>query len=338
MFIATLVAVGAIPSGCAQPRGPLFTDIEPARVWPAPPDSARIKLVGVIAGSKDLNAEVTSKEAFLTALRGPRPPIKFSGPHSVAVRDTSMLAVADAAAAAVHIIDLDERTHTLVSGFGGELFQSPLGVAWAGDRLFVTDAQLGEVIELSSNGAFRRRFGASALERPVGIAYASQRDRLYVVDGDAHSVVTFDSQGRAVGSIGGPGSADGLFNYPTHVACTGERLLVADSGNFRVQLLDLDGVPIRTIGKKGNAAGDFSLPKGVAFDSEGHIYVVDTHFENVQVFDDAGRLLMAFGGEGRNLGSFWLPAGLSIDAADRIWVADAGNRRLQVFAYMRAAS
>ncbi|MCH7632502.1 MAG: 6-bladed beta-propeller, partial [Planctomycetes bacterium] len=116
----------------------------------------------------------------------------------------------------------------------------------------------------------------------------------------------------------------------------GDKLLVSDSGNFRVQLLDLEGRPIRTIGQKGDGAGDFSLPKGVAFDSEGHIYVVDAQFENVQVFDSAGQLLMAFGREGTDLGAFWLPSGLTIDDEDRIWVADAGNRRVQLFTYLRA--
>ena len=105
-----------------------------------------------------------------------------------------------------------------------------------------------------------------------------------------------------------------------------------------MQLLDLDGRCVRTIGQKGNGAGDFALPKGEAFDREGHIYVVDAHFENIQVFDVQGRLLMAFGREGRGAGRFSLPAGLTIDARDRIWVADSGNRRLQVFAYLRTAS
>jgi DNA-binding beta-propeller fold protein YncE len=103
-------------------------------------------------------------------------------------------------------------------------------------------------------------------------------------------------------------------------------------------LLDLDGVCLKTIGKKGDGAGDFALPKGVAFDSEGHIYVVDAQFENIQVFDPNGQLLMAFGEEGNGLGEFSLPAGLMIDGMDRIWVADAGNHRIQVFSYMRTSS
>ncbi len=332
--ILTLAAVQV--AGCARPRGMLFPALDRPQLWPAPPSTPRIKLIGTLRDSGDLRAAVSGKEAFASAFRGPRPPIRFSSPHTIAVNATSLLAVADTGASAVHVIDLERRTHTRVTGFLSEKFAAPVGVAWAGDRLFVTDAKRGEVVELDTQGGYVRRFGAAVLRRPVGIAFASGRNELYVVDGDAHTVVRFDLSGRHVATIGRRGSAPGEFNYPSHLCIRGDKLLVSDSGNFRVQLLDLEGRPIRTIGQKGDGAGDFSLPKGVAFDSEGHIYVVDAQFENVQVFDSAGQLLMAFGREGTDLGAFWLPSGLTIDDEDRIWVADTGNRRVQLFSYLRA--
>ncbi len=323
-------------AGCARERGPLFLQFDPPRVWPGPPERARIRHLGVLRGSQDLNAGVSGLEVIKAALRGPRPAIQFSGPHSVAVSLHGLLAVADGAGAAVHVIDPEGRTHLVVSGWEEERFGVPIGVAWAGERLFVTDAQRHEVIELDAGGQVRRRFGSDKLVRPVGIAYAGHRDRLYVVDGGAHCVQVFDLCGRHVERIGQRGARPGQFNFPSHVCCDNERLLVSDSGNFRVQLLDLDGGPIRVFGQKGDAAGDFALPKGVGFDSEGNIYVVDARFEIIQVFDDSGRLLLAFGQEGLGPGEFWLPAGLAIDARDRIWVADAGNRRIQVFQYVRS--
>ena len=69
----------------------------------------------------------------------------------------------------------------------------------------------------------------------------------------------------------------------------------------------------------------------MAFDADGHVWVVDAQFENVQGFDTDGRLLMAFGSEGRGVGEFWLPAGICIDARNRMWIADTYNRRVQVF-------
>jgi DNA-binding beta-propeller fold protein YncE len=256
----------------------------------------------------------------------------------VSIGPADLIAVADGTGGGVHILDLDSREHCVVSGFGDQRFAIPLGVAWAGTRLFVTDAKRAEVVELDAQGGFRGRFGQDVLVRPVGIAHVAERNQLCVVDGGDHALKLFDLDGTFIGTIGHRGTGPGEFNFPTHVCCTGDRLLVSDTGNFRVQLLDLDGKCLRTIGRKGDGAGDFSLPKGVAVDSEGHIYVVDAQFENVQVFQEAGHLLMAFGEEGDAPGRFSLPAGLAIDNKDRIWVADSGNHRLQVFAYIMRTS
>ncbi|MEE9295215.1 MAG: 6-bladed beta-propeller [Phycisphaerae bacterium] len=320
--------------GCARPEGLLFPAMEPPMVWPPSPNRPRIRYVGTLSDSGDLKAAQSGLEVTKAVFRGPRPPIRFAGPLAVAVHPRGVLAVADGAAAAVHLIDLEARTHRRVNGWDDQRFVVPLGVAWAGDRLFVSDAQRHEVIELDMQGRYLRRFGAEVLSRPVGIAYLPDRDRLYVVDGASHRLAVFDLTGALVETIGQRGAGPGEFNFPTHICYADGRLLVADSGNFRVQLLDPDGRCLRTIGQEGDGAGDFAMPKGVAFDSDGHVYVGDTRFENIQVFDVDGRLLMAWGEEGGDVGEFSLPAGLAIDERDRIWVADAGNRRIQVFAYM----
>ncbi len=322
--------------GCGRPAGPLFAPVKPAAAWPPKPDVARIRWVGSIAGSQDLHAATPGSEVFKAALRGPRPPIRFAGPHGMAISGNGRwLAVADSAGGSVHVLDLTGRTHCLIGGWSGERLGSPVGVVWVGDRLFVTDAKRHEVFVFDRAGSFVRRFGTDALSRPVGIAYVPSRDRLYVVDGGAHCIQVLDTSGATVSTLGRRGTAPGEFNYPSHIAVRDDMLAVSDSGNFRVQLMDLDGNCLRVIGKKGDGAGDFSLPKGVAFDSDGHLYVVDAQFENVQVFDTSGQLLLAFGEEGRGVGRFWLPAGLAIDASDRIWVADSGNRRICAFDYLK---
>lgn len=340
VWISALVAasqVGGVP-GCARPQGELFPALETPRRWPPAPEPARIRLVGILRDSRDLKPARSGLEVFQAALRGPRPPIPLSSPHGVAVNGSGVVAVADAAAGAVHLIDLQRRTHRFITGFLQERFNTPIGVCWLGRRLFVTDAGRGEIVELDGQGKCQQHFGGSTLSRPVGIACCAPRESLYVVDSHAHRLVVFDAAGHVIQTIGTRGGGPGEFNFPTHVACRDDALLVADSGNFRVQLLDLDGTWKRSIGQKGDAAGDLSLPKGVTFDTDGHIYVVDAHFENVQIFDGRGRLLMAFGQEGSGLGEFSLPAGIAIDGLNRIWVTDSGNRRLQVFEYLGSPS
>jgi DNA-binding beta-propeller fold protein YncE len=316
----------------------MFAPVGRAPVWPAPPETARIRFVGTYASSDVLKAGKSGGEVVKDVLRGPRPSVKLTAPQAVAIGPGGLLAVADGAGAAVHIINITNRSHTLVGGWAEERFAVPFGVTWAGERLFVTDAQRKEVIELTFDGTFRNRFGGGELSRPVGIAFVAQREQLYVVDGGAHCVRTFDLDGRPISQFGGRGSDPGWFNFPSHVTAAGDRLILADGGNFRVQLLDLDGGSRGVIGKKGDAAGDFALPKGVAVDADGNIHVVDSQFENVQIFNDGGQLLLAFGEEGTAIGKFSLPAGLAIGDDDRIWVADAGNHRLQIFQYLRAAS
>ena len=333
---AALIGTLGLLTGCGKPQGTLFPEIKPAVVWPSTPELPRIRLVGMISGSRDLHAAVSGAEVFKAVLRGPRPPINLSSPNMVALGPGRLIAVSDGSGGAVHLIDLDQRTHRTCSGWSDdERFDVPIGVAWVGNRLFVSDAGRHEIIELDDFGGYRGRFGSEELSRPVGIAYVSEKRRLYVVDGAAHDLVVFDLDGTFERRIGRRGSAPGTFNFPSHIACRDDRLLVADSGNFRVQMLDLEGACLKIIGQKGDGAGDFSLPKGVAFNSDGHIYVADSHFENVQIFDEEGRLLLAIGEEGTAAGSFSLPAGIAIDENDRIWVADAGNRRLQVFDYLR---
>lgn len=327
-----------VTAGCARPQGVLFPQLDPPRVWPPPPDTPRIRLLAILSDSRDLRAGQSAMEVIKAAFRGPRPPVKFSGPHGLAVRNPGVLAIADPSGGSIHLIDLDSRSHRMVSGFGDQRFVTPVGAAWAGERLFVTDARRHEVIELDSKGGFRQRFGSDVLMRPVGIAYVPKLRQLYVVDGNAHHLIVFDLTGALIKTIGRRGTAPGEFNFPTHICSAGDRFLLADSGNFRVQLLDLDGRCLKTIGQKGDGAGDLSMPKGVAFDGDGHVYVVDAHFENIQIFNQVGQLLMAFGEEGSGPGRFSLPAGLAIDDQDRIWVADSGNRRVQVFEYMRTSS
>ena len=337
MMVMAVVVTNFV-TGCGHPKGILFEPIRPPVVWPKAPQVARLSLIGTIANSSDLKPAVSGGEAFRAVLRGRRPPIAFVKPHGVAVHRRGLVAVADTGAAAVHILDLHERTHVRITGWGDERFAAPIGVAWSTDRLYVTDASRHEVVALGFDGRFLAAFGAEVLQRPVGIAWDDGAQELFVVDGQAHVVQVFSRDGDPIRTIGGRGEAPGSFNFPSHIALRGDRILVADSGNFRVQLLDRQGACLRSIGSKGDAAGDFALPKGVAFDSDGHLYVVDAQFENIQIFDDHGRLLLAVGREGRGPGEFWLPAGIAIDDQDRVWVADGGNRRIQVFQYIKERS
>ncbi|MCH8148882.1 MAG: hypothetical protein IH987_13030, partial [Planctomycetes bacterium] len=159
------VVCAVVLSGCAHPKGVMFESIDPPKVWPPPPETARIRLIGELSDSSDLKAAVTGGEAFRTVFRGPRPSIRFLGPHGLAYHERGLLAVADTAGATVHLLDLESRTHVRIGGWNDERFHAPIGLAWVGDRLFVTDVGRGEIIEFNVHGEYRQRFGGDDLER-----------------------------------------------------------------------------------------------------------------------------------------------------------------------------
>ncbi len=373
-----LLAVGGmvfVASGCARPRKPL---LEPARerlVWPTPPEHERVRYLGQIVGPFEPATRSSWSAAWNRALFGPEDMTPLLTPQAVAVHaDGHRIAIADPNAHCVHLLDLatpqylrldaaklevlslqqaaglspPERGDSPSNGqsLPPPLPDAPIGVAWAGDTLWIADSRNPQVVLVELNDgakapARRRRkhrpltarvVDDESLIRPAGLAYNAINGRIYVADAGAHAVHVFEPTGVKLFSIGRRGAGPGEFNFPAHVACTSAGdIIVSDGMNFRVQRFTADGQWLGAFGRKGDAMGDFALPKGVAVDRNGHIWVVDAQFENVQAFDAEGRLLLAFGGEGRSAGEFWLPAGAAVDAQNRLWVADTYNRRVQVF-------
>ncbi|MDO8632090.1 MAG: 6-bladed beta-propeller [Phycisphaerales bacterium] len=332
-------------SGCARPTGAFFTRPQGRLVWPPSPEKPRIEYLGEFAGAIRASGDRSFGKAWNEFLYGPENPPSLVTPHAVAMNaDGTHLAVADPNAVCVHLLDLDRQTYRRIDGSPAAdiLLTCPIGVAWAGEDLYIVDSELHAVIRVAGVDwkADRRESGTASvsliaqdtLRRPAGIAYNATNDRLYVTDSWLHSVLVFDRSGLLVKSFGERGGGEGQFNFPSQITCSAEgAVLVADSMNFRVQRFSAEGEFLSEFGQKGDASGDFALPKGVAVDAQGSIWVVDAQFENVQAFTADGRLLMAIGGEGHGPGEFWLPAGVTIDARKRMWVADSYNRRVQGF-------
>jgi sugar lactone lactonase YvrE len=335
---SSLFAVVLLLPGCAQPKGEVFPPLDEPLVWPAAPETPRIRYVGALETTADLKAGRNVIESIGAALFGPEDERSMLTPFALNSDSRGRLFVCDSNAQVVHVFDLDRRTYDQWRPDDEEDpgFAQPVGIAIDGaDRVLVADSVGGSIVAFDSNGTFLGRIGESHLQRPGGLAFDRSRQRLFVADVAAHQIVVLSPEGALLDRIGGRGVAPGQFNYPTNVALDSKgRLYVSDTLNFRVQVLTPDLEPLRIIGRKGDLPGYFSQPKGLALDSEDHLYVVDAHFEAVQIFDREGRLLMTFGEEGRGPGQFWLPAGIHIDVNDRIWIADSYNRRVQVFDYL----
>ena len=277
------------------------------------------RLLGAVAGEPEFHALIT--------------------PYSVVADSKDRIIVTDPGAAGIHIFDFVQHKYKFISRQKeSDGLESPQCVAVdSADNIYVTDSYSGKIFVFDSTGKFQRVIGSvkgeGYFKRSTGIAVDSQAQRIYVTDTLRHLIFVLDMQGKVLQKIGGGGTGQGQFNFPTELRLDGEDLLVVDAMNFRVQVLDRSGKFQYAVGQIGDGLGGMFRPKGIGVDSEGHLYVVEGLSGLVQVFDRQGRLLYCFGQKGTGFGEFKLPAGLFIDRSDQVFVVDSYNRRVQVFQY-----
>jgi DNA-binding beta-propeller fold protein YncE len=119
--------------------------------------------------------------------------------------------------------------------------------------------------------------------------------------------------------IGGKGVAPGQFNKPRSVACDRHDNLYVVDMTGRVQKFSPTGVfllqwqmPQTEIGK----------PKGMGLDRDGHVLVLEPHYQRVNHFDEEGHLVSQWGKKGTNLSEFILPRSIAQNSAGDYFVSE----------------
>jgi DNA-binding beta-propeller fold protein YncE len=317
-------------AGCTAPETASPTPSpDVAIVWPAPPQSQRIRYLQSFSNPRDLGIRPSAFRKFMDAVAGKKD-TGMIRPYAVSAYGQNIL-VADPGLHAVHLFDRDKRSYLLISTLEDESLSSPVGVALAPDRIFIADSALGKVFILDRKGELLHSI--TGLQRPTGLAFDTQTKRLYVADTLSHRIVVFDDNGEKLFEFGKRGAGNGEFNFPSHIFISDGKLLINDNMNFKIQVFDIDGRFLSSFGDHGDGSGSFSQPKGVAADSQGNIYVAGATIDRVQVFSPKGEFLMAFGNKGGQAGEFLMPAGVTV-VDDHIYVADSYNRRIQIFQYV----
>jgi hypothetical protein len=74
----------------------------------------------------------------------------------------------------------------------------------------------------------------------------------------------------------------------------------------------------------------FYMPSDIAFDTQGHVYVLDFGNHRIQKFDSEGRYISTIGRKGQGPGEFQYPQSIDLDADGYLYVSDPGNRKIQV--------
>lgn len=342
MFAALATGLLAIVAGCATapPRE------EGHLVWPAPPQTTRIKFLRSVYSDENFRHELTATEQLLNFLGGQKPPPnRIVEPIGVAVSDDgARLYVSDYGQSAVFVFDFTHQTVSRI-GQGGVLAQ-PNGLALDGaGNLYVVESAKKGVSVFDPTGKPIRFITDPTIERPTGIAIDRVQGRVYVAD-TGHSSSTeqlvkiFDLQGQRVGAVGrGKGGAEGQFLFPTYLAVDPRgHLYVTDTLNSRVQEFDAEGKFVMQFGERGSGWGMFDKPKGIALDSFGNLYVVDSGWSNVQIFNPKGQILLFFGGRGPISGMLRNPTAIAIDKENRIYVGDYINHRVEVYQLVNTAA
>src|SRR5579862_2140167 len=95
--------------------------------------------------------------------------------------------------------------------------------------------------------------------------------------------------------------------------------------------VDTNGSVLGGWGAQGTGPGQFSYAGASAFDSSGHVFVLDSYNNRVEEFDTKGTFMTAWGSYGTNRTQFNQPDGLAVSRSGRIYVSDPFNYRIEVF-------
>ncbi|WP_243383802.1 hypothetical protein [Geothrix alkalitolerans] len=327
-------ATATAPLSAQKPAAPPVAQDE-VLAWPPPPAPARIKWVAEYRNAFDVGAK--KKRSFLDRLAGKSEDVIWlQRPLSVAVDGKGVIFVGDFTAGVVAMDPAAKRIWAF-STLSGTALATPTGLAVDSKLVYAASANTNQVVVFDKEGhqlsALTKNDG---INRPVGLAVDEDRDLLLVVNGGEHTVRLYNRSLKLLKTIGGRGSEEGQFNFPSYTCIVpGVGFAVVDTGNFRIQIFDFNGRFIRAFGKAGDMPGQVSRPKGIAVDPDGHLYVVDGAFCNFQIFDQEGRILLPVGTGGTRKGQFQVPTGIAIDGSGGIYVADQINGRIQKFQYLR---
>ncbi len=232
------------------------------------------------------------------------------------------------------------KTAVLRPPYDGFKPQAPVALAISPtDRLYLLDARLAVVVELTLQGNAVRQVGGpgSGIEQfsdPADLCAASGLN-LFVADRGNDRIVRFD---RDLNYLAEFRSLEGTpfdltFENPRSVLLGPQGdLFIADGSEDRILKIDPAGTPVFSFGEFGVAGGPLGAPLRLEADPQGGLWVLDAT-ARVTRFDEYGGFLMQL--QAQTSGA---PNGLAV-SAERVWVAsdsllwafDRGEKETVVF-------
>lgn len=242
---------------------------------------------------------------------------KFDTPSGIAFDQNGDLIVADSGTHTIKKLNIANGAIELVAGVenkkgfadgnaGTALFNAPIGVAVAENKIFVAD---------------------------------TYNDRIRVIEDGNVSTLAGGEQGFADAEQGSAAK----FDTPCGLAIWGDKLLVADSENKRIRVVESNGKTWTLAGNDSEESIDgfldkasFVAPTVVSVDSRGAIYVADGNairvigrriFALVETISNTKR---GFADGKLRESRFNRPSGFATDESGNLFVADAENQAIRV--------
>jgi len=224
---------------------------------------------------------------FLFSLTPPETQPAERAPVYVTVDPSGRVYVSDRRQFTIFVYNSDGELEKRLDPPNGEDFWAPLGVAWVGERLYITDVTKGQhrVLVYDADGQLLLSFGKEGKEPGQfwfpNAALADSEGRIYVSDSNNGRLQVFDADGKFLYAHGG-------FNLPRGMALDDEkRVFVVDAIGHTVRVfseLDQPITPLYELGDLGIGDGEFKYPNDIAVDETGRLYITDRENNRVQVW------------------------------------------------------
>ncbi|XP_077260106.1 uncharacterized protein LOC143896262 [Temnothorax americanus] len=188
-------------------------------------------------------------------------------------------------------------------GHGESELCSPEGIAFHPERsvLYVADTENNRIQILERDGTYLDSIGpkgkntrgtvrfrktgptASQLNQPTDVAVTITR--VAIADSGNHKIKIFNHDGQILQSIGGIGTAKGLFRSPEVLKIDAKGyIIVGDAENGRVQIFSPEGEFLRVLGVKKTQGHKFAWVSGLFVTNNYNILVSDSKNNFVYLF------------------------------------------------------
>jgi len=266
-----------------------------------------------------------------------QPEVTLSLPSDVAVVNDKIYLV-DGGDHRVVVYDLQGKFLFTFGEQGNQAGQLnyPVGISVGSKgRIYVADSGNHRIQIFSDKGKYLSGFAVKIKGRtirPIDVMHHKKSANIIVSGGDR--LLTYNSKGRLIKSVGGNGVNRGEFRYPATLSEMSDgRIAVVDVLNSRVQVFNPDGSVSTAIGEWGVLPGQLFRPKGVAVDRQNNFYISDSYLGVVQKFSDGGEFKAVLGEQGKPY-KMLTPVGMTI-YKNRLYVVEMRNNLLSVYQLLK---